>query len=235
MVQCVMDQCRTKDWPLLCKEFYGRVWRAVEHQHANNVLQKIITAAPRRCGKFIIQECMDKAVDLAKHPYGCLIFCHIIVLVNDQTVVDLCRHSFGHHVVQRIMEKGIPDHRKRIVDEFSKDPITMARSKYASVVVEAAFNYCEVEERELKNLLLQPQTTGLCGHKPATASSKTKKKTNQHKLARFVLMELASKEEDDEGLKKNTKRAEDHPEEIQRPMKRALQEGMEENLSMQMQ
>lgn len=221
MVQCVMDQCRTKDWPLLCKEFYGRVWRAVEHQHANNVLQKIITAAPRRCGKFIIQECMDKAVDLAKHPYGCWIFCHIIdycstddeaqlliekVLVNDKTVVDLCRHRFGHHVMQRIMEKGIPDHRKRIVEEFSKDPITMARSKYAIVVVEAAFNYCEVEERELKNLLLQPQTTGLCGHKPATASSKTKKKTNQHKLARFVLMKLASKEEDEEGLKKKIRK-----------------------------
>merc|ERR1719195_1012375 len=171
VVQLAMTRCKTKDWPILLKELHGRVWEAVEHPHANFVLQTIIEAANRQSCKFIIEECRDKAVELAKHRYGCRILCRISehclgdeqamllierVLEDQQVVAGLCCHNFGHHVVQQIMEKGSPEHKKKIVHVLCTDLIKMAQSRHASYIIEAAFDFCEKEDKEkLKNMMLK--------------------------------------------------------------------------------
>jgi len=171
VVQLAMTHCRAKDWPLLLKELHGKVWEAVEHPQANFVLQTIIEAANRSSCRFIIEECLDKAVELAKHRYGCRILCRISehclgednamlliqrVLEDPKVVASLCCHNFGHHVVQQIIEKGGSEHRKIIVDVLSTDLIKMAQSRHASYIIEAAFDFCEEEDKKkLKNILLQ--------------------------------------------------------------------------------
>jgi len=199
VVQLVMLHCKMKDWPLLCKELHGIFWEAVEHPQADFVLQTLIEAAPGPSCKFIIEECMDKAVDLAKHRYGCRIICRIAehclgddhamlliqrVLDDTQVVAGLCCHNFGHHVMQQVMEKGSPDHRKMIANVLSTDLIKMAQSRHASYIIEAAFEFCEEDEKSmLKTMLLKER------HIVDFA---------KHQFGGFVVKKLGGKEEDEE-------------------------------------
>jgi len=199
VVQLAMTHCKTKDWPVLLEELHGKVWEAVEHPQANFVLQTIIEAANRHLCRFIIDECLDKAVDLAKHRYGCRILCRISehclgednamlliqrVLEDPQVVASLCCHNFGHHVVQQIMEKGSPEHRKIIADVLSTDLIKMAQSRHASYIIEAAFDFCEEgDKKKLRDMLLQ----GRCIIDLA-----------KHQFGGFVVKKLAGKEEEED-------------------------------------
>jgi len=199
VVQLVMVHCTTKDWAPLVKELHTVVWDAVEHQHANFVLQTLIESAPIQHCRFIITECMDRAVDLAKHRYGCRILCRIAehclndehaleliqrVLECDETVKALCCHNFAHHVTQQIMEKGLPEHRKTIAVVLSKDLIKMAQSRHASYIIEAAFEWCELPEKQLlKQILLQDK------HIIDLA---------KHQFGGFVVKKLAGKDFEDE-------------------------------------
>jgi len=198
-VQLAMTHCRAKDWPLLLKELHGKVWEAVEHPQANFVLQTIIEAATRSSCRFIIEECLDKAVELAKHRYGCRILGRISehclgediamlliqrVLEDPQVVAGLCCHNFGHHVLQQIIENGSPEHRKIIVNVLCTDLIKMAQSRYASYIIEAAFDFCEEEDkRKLINILLHERVIIDLA---------------KHLFAGFVVKKLAGREEEED-------------------------------------
>jgi len=199
VVQLAMTHCRAKDWPLLLKELHGKVWEAVEHPQANFVLQTIIEAATRSSCRFIIDECLDKAVELAKHRHGHRIFCRIVeqclgednamfliqrLLEDPKVVARLCCHNFGHQVMQLITEKGADEDRKIIVDVLSTDLIQMAQSRYASCIIEAAFEFCEEEDKKkLKNILV---------HERVIID------LSKHLFGGFVVKKLAGKEEEED-------------------------------------
>jgi len=118
-----------------------------------------------------VDECMDKAVELAKHRYGCRILCRIAehclsedkamslighVLEDDVTLAALCCHYFGHHALQSIMEKGSLDHRMKIVRVLCNNLVGMAKSRHASYLIEATFDFCGEDEKvTLKEKLLR--------------------------------------------------------------------------------
>jgi len=199
VVKLAMTHCRAKDWPLLVKEFHGKVWEAVEHPQANFVLQTIIEVTNRSSCRFIIDECLDKAVELAKHRHGHRIFCRIVeqclgednamfliqrLLEDPKVVARLCCHNFGHQVMQLITEKGADEDRKIIVDVLSTDLIQMAQSRYASCIIEAAFEFCEEEDKKkLKNILV---------HERVIID------LSKHLFGGFVVKKLAGKEEEED-------------------------------------
>jgi len=199
VVKLAMMHCRAKDWPLLVKEFHGKVWEAVEHPQANFVLQAIIEVTNISSCRFIIDECLDKAVELAKHRHGHRIFCRIVeqclgednamfliqrLLEDPKVVARLCCHNFGHQVMQLITEKGADEDRKIIVDVLSTDLIQMAQSRYASCIIEAAFEFCEEEDKKkLKNILV---------HERVIID------LSKHLFGGFVVKKLAGKEEEED-------------------------------------
>mmetsp|Transcript_109887 Transcript_109887/g.218264 ORF Transcript_109887/g.218264 Transcript_109887/m.218264 type:complete len:492 (-) Transcript_109887:397-1872(-) len=200
VMQLALKECTTKLWPRLLEELKNKVWEAVDHPHANFVLQTIVEVTNRQSSRFIIEECMERAVDLAKHRYGCRILCRISehclgdeqamkliekVLQDDHTVSTLCCHNFGHHVVQQIMEKGSPEHKKAIANVLSTDLMKNAQSRHASYIIEAAFDWCEEEDKKMlrEKLLTNTNIVDLA----------------KHQFGGFVVKKLAGQEgEEDE-------------------------------------
>jgi len=149
--------------------------------------------------RFIIDECLDKAVELAKHRHGCCIFCCITehclgednamflierVLEDPKVVASLCCHNLGHQAMQQITENGTDEHRKIIVDVLSTDLIKMAQSRYSSSIIEAAFDFCEEEDKKkLKSILV---------HERVIID------LSKHLFGGFVVKKLAGTEEEED-------------------------------------
>ena len=65
--------------------------------------------------------------------------------VEENDIQDLCRHNFGHHVVQSVLEHGHEKHRKVVANILKADLLSFAKHRNASYLVEKALSYCAVE------------------------------------------------------------------------------------------
>lgn len=143
----------------LLAEFHGHVRWAAESPHANYVVQKIVEVMPPAHGSFVVRELKGVAVELARHRYGCRIFCRLVEhpvggedfaelmteLLTDALL--LSRHQFGHYVMQSVLEHGSAEHRKQLVAALCEDIGKSANHRWASHVIETALCYCAAEEQ----------------------------------------------------------------------------------------
>jgi hypothetical protein len=62
------------------------------------------------------------------------------ILIDEvvEDAAELCRHAFGHHVIQSIVEHGTSQHRDKIIAVLSHDMFQLAGHRSASYVVEKA-------------------------------------------------------------------------------------------------
>jgi len=146
----------------LVEELHGSVLEAASSPHANYVLQAVIAQVPTELVKFIIQEIKGKAVEVARHRYGCRILCRLLehspsnessvhMLVDEilEDPVKMCRHTYAHHVMNSIMEHGIPEQRQIVAAAVKQDLLANACGRTASYVVEKILLYgsqCDREE-----------------------------------------------------------------------------------------
>merc|ERR1719408_813721 len=77
--------------------------------------------------------------------------------------LDLCRHSFGHHVAQCILEHGDERHRDMVAEVLLSDPFANASNRSASYVIESALCHCSpgVQEALLQQLTSPAVLAGL--------------------------------------------------------------------------
>lgn len=66
---------------------------------------------------------------------------------NGTEALELCRHNFGHHVVQLVLERGHFRHKEAVLKVLRQDLLANAAHRRASYVVEAALQSCAPEER----------------------------------------------------------------------------------------
>lgn len=159
IVQLAINKAGVKDQDTIARELHTHVWEAVSSPHANHVLQQAIEQMPKDIARFIVEECIGRGRDVARHRYGCRIMCRILeffpgeerkIALVDEVLVDigsLCCHSFGHHVVQAIMEKGTTEQIKKVADAVAADLHKMVNNRHASYVVEGAFKNCAEEDK----------------------------------------------------------------------------------------
>eukprot|EP00438_Fugacium_kawagutii_P029241 Skav229576 [mRNA] locus=scaffold568:769569:775299:+ [translate_table: standard] len=124
----------------LAQELRGHVKEAASSPHANYVLQKapgraggagggaghVITQLRPHASTFIAEELLDSGARFARHRFGCRILCRLLehcttesstqrlisrILEDPSEALELCRHNFGHHVVQLVLERGHPTRR----------------------------------------------------------------------------------------------------------------------------
>jgi len=162
----------------LVQELHGAVLEAVASPHANFVIQGVIEQMPMEVVSFIVIEITGKAVQVARHRFGCRILCRLLehspsdgtsihVLVNEilENPLDMCRHTYAHHVVNSILEHGLPEQRQRISDAIKTDLVVHACGRNTSYVVEKLLIYGNVKDQEeftaslgcLENLILLGQ------------------------------------------------------------------------------
>ncbi|CAE8601863.1 unnamed protein product [Polarella glacialis] len=161
LVQLAFENCNQREATQLAQELRGHVQDAVTSPHANYVLQKVVTQFTSIVSSFVADELLGVGARVARNRYGCRILCRLlefnasmestILLVDEvlQEAADLCRHSFGHHVVQSILEHGKARHKKQVVLALCSDPLGNAKHRCASYLVEKALSYANPADQQL--------------------------------------------------------------------------------------
>ncbi|CAE8708987.1 unnamed protein product, partial [Polarella glacialis] len=159
----------------LVGELHGHVREAINSPHGNYVIQKVVEVMPFNSADFVVQELRSQGAATARHRFGCRIICRLMehsaseedtAALADEVLEhaeELCRHSFGHHVVQSILEHGLPRQRACIAAALCHDLHRSARNRNASYVIEKALTYCSEEDRHAisTGLLSSPEDIAL--------------------------------------------------------------------------
>lgn len=161
-VQLALDAADRHQAVELAAKLRGRVVESVRSPHANYVLQKVIKVLAPQEVPFIVDELAASGLDLARHEYGCRIFCRLLEhsasspavaalldaeLASAESDGELLRHTFGHHVVECALEHGLPRQRQAVVAIARKNLMGNAWNRNAAYVVEKALLYGTAEER----------------------------------------------------------------------------------------
>lgn len=173
LVQQLMDKLSTDAFVRLAHELRTHVWDAIASPHANYVVQKIISGLPSGLSTFLVEELAGQGPRMARHRFGCRIICRLLEHCSREAATnalldhilieagDLCQHTYGHHVVQSILEHGALKHKRALTDALLEYPVYYSEHRSASYVVEKVLNAGEdlAEERmRLINSLGSPAT-----------------------------------------------------------------------------
>mmetsp|Transcript_87481 Transcript_87481/g.271760 ORF Transcript_87481/g.271760 Transcript_87481/m.271760 type:complete len:426 (-) Transcript_87481:367-1644(-) len=146
--------------PQLLAELHGHVRAAIESPHANYVIQKVVEVMPAALSGFVAEELRGAGAAVARHRYGCRVLCRLLehtgssvslMEVLDEVLAearDLCRHAFGHYVLQSILEHGHASHRQRLASTLRSELLEHAQHRCSSHVLESALVHCSAEDRE---------------------------------------------------------------------------------------
>jgi len=144
----------------LLAELQGRVVDSARSPHANYVIQTVIIVGTPAQVSTVARELRGSAVSVAQHRYGCRIFCRLsehcssadteAVAVIDEVLADaeqLCRHPFGHHVIQSIVEHGSPRQQHLVAAVLVRSNLRqMAVDPLCSHIVAAALYHCPEDD-----------------------------------------------------------------------------------------
>jgi len=164
----------------IASELKGLVKEASSCPHANFVIQKIIELLPPTLAEFIIDELFDCVAEVATHRFGCRIICRLLEHSSTapstgrlldkmlRSVRFLCYHSYGHYVIQLLMEHGTKAHRNVVVAALCSDAIKMAKNRHASPIMTGILTSSNIEDKnDLANTIVADDT-----HLPQLAQDK---------------------------------------------------------------
>jgi pumilio RNA-binding family len=147
----------------LSLELQGRVREAIRSPHANHVVQKMVEVMPASSLAFIVEEIIGAGAEFARHRYGCRVLCRLVQRHGEASVVrmdeligellsdasDLARHTFGHHVIEMVLQTGSEYQRHEIFGSLITDLMRNAKNRNATYVVERALTSCDEEDRRI--------------------------------------------------------------------------------------
>jgi len=177
-VQLALQVADRKSSAELAEELRGHVGEAIRSPHANYVIQKVIEVLPMAQANFIAEELCGIGVEVARHRYGCRILCRLLehcatdtgpIKLIDEVLAGvggLCRHSFGHYVIQSILEHGTPEQRHTIAAALRSEFARSVQNRNACYVIENALSYCSTEDRQA---LIEGLLSGSSGRLAALA------------------------------------------------------------------
>lgn len=146
----------------LVHELEHHVREAVSSPHANHVLQKAIEVFSDDTVDFIFRELEGLGYSVACHRYGCRIMVRLMnyfpeipsvqKLFDDALVkaTDLCRHAFGRHVAEIILDKGTDDQRLKVEEALRMSLMENATDRHASYVIEKVFKESQTSTEEVR-------------------------------------------------------------------------------------
>jgi len=148
----------------IVSELHGHVLQAVDSPHANYVIQLVVEVMPTKRSSFVAEEIAGVAARVARHRHGCRVIIRllehsateasVISLVEELLLEapELLRHSYGHFVLQAVLEHGIPCHKHSIAmalhgqDGNTETLLQNAMNRHGSTVFETALMFCSAED-----------------------------------------------------------------------------------------
>lgn len=160
--QMMIAEASMTDKVALAGQLRGHVRSAVQSKHANHVVQKITEVLPVASASFIVDELKGFGRDVARHTFGCRVFCRILehLSPNDVNTIEfieevfngleeLCSHSYGSFVVRHLLEFGLPEHKERVVRALRTDLVGYTKHKFGSHVVEGALRHAGEHDQQV--------------------------------------------------------------------------------------
>merc|ERR1719195_2576765 len=126
LVQLALDVVDRRTAAKLARGLRGRVVQAIRSPHANHVIQSILAVLTPSEAPFIVEEIGNASLYLARHEYGCRIFCRLlekaagdartaqlvdILLLRTDELVE---HVYRHYIIECALEHGL-DHQRRMI------------------------------------------------------------------------------------------------------------------------
>jgi len=155
VVQKALSVAGRSEATLLVAELHGFVRVAISSPSGNYVIQKVVEVMPVNSVEFISAELADVALDMARHQYGCRVFCRLMEhhqgcaglsgKLFDEVLSDtaaLCCHCYGHHVIESVLEHGTCDQKHRIATALRGNLLGNATDRYATFVLRKALMFC---------------------------------------------------------------------------------------------
>jgi hypothetical protein len=135
----------------------GKVRLAYESPFANFVLSRIFEVMPTHVVSCLAKELRGLAVDAAQHRFGCRCIIrlvryharqiedeHVSAVINEllAAAAKLGRTQFGTHVVQEVLESGLPEHRAAVARHLRGKLLHESMNRFAGRAVEKAIAKC---------------------------------------------------------------------------------------------
>mmetsp|Transcript_53637 Transcript_53637/g.173205 ORF Transcript_53637/g.173205 Transcript_53637/m.173205 type:complete len:291 (+) Transcript_53637:1021-1893(+) len=144
----------------IADELRGYVSKAARCPHANHVLQKLVASSRPEATQFVVDELLTRPcclVQTARHRYGCRIVqqllrhCHFrqTMLLAEELIRDaasLSCHPFGHYVIRCLLECGVEDQCRRVIQAMQQEIGTVARSTMVCGVIVAGLENCTPDD-----------------------------------------------------------------------------------------
>jgi len=158
IVQDAIDAATGTARTNIVNELRNHVREGMGSRHANYVLQKVVEVMPFELACFVAEELAGITADTCRHRYGCRIISRLIeqfarskcvTKLLEEMMKELAlfiRHSFGHHVVQAVLEHADEKYKRTIAKELAADILTIATNRNGTLVIERALLHCESAE-----------------------------------------------------------------------------------------
>mmetsp|Transcript_19616 Transcript_19616/g.45663 ORF Transcript_19616/g.45663 Transcript_19616/m.45663 type:complete len:605 (+) Transcript_19616:112-1926(+) len=146
----------------LISGLHGHIHTAIEHPHANYVVQKVVDLLPTESVAFVVSELKGKSVWASKHRFGCRTMLRVVRhsaeagwageaaadLVDELLphASELACDKFGNYVMQEVLEHGLPRQAKRLAETLLPEAAVTSSTQHGSRVVEKALRLCGAPE-----------------------------------------------------------------------------------------
>jgi hypothetical protein len=164
VVQKALECCDTHEAVEMALELKSRVRDAIRCPHANHVVQKIVELLPVDDIIFILDELVGAIAEFSRHRYGCRVLVKLldrfrcrselktaIITEVEADSGDLVRHTWGHYVIEAILQFGDAEQKSCVCSTLCQDLPRNAKNRCATYVVEKAL--CNCGDDDLKHML----------------------------------------------------------------------------------
>jgi hypothetical protein len=165
--QAALETASVDEQVVLVNGLRGHIRQAMEHKHANFVVQKAVQVMTGDRIGFIPEELEENGCAMAKHKYKCRLIERMLEHMSLEhprvkallaEVLDgadeLCFHTFGGFTLSHFLEHGLPENRHHIAGVLLKDRsikgrrflVELALQRIGSTIVENALRFCSSKD-----------------------------------------------------------------------------------------
>lgn len=165
IVQTALDVVAGIERTKLAAKFQGNVLALCESPYGHQVLISLIGSVLVTSIPFVAEEISGQAAQVAQSKFGCDVLGSMIMHYPQSHIASiaweivpetqaLCRHAYGHIVIQRLIEYGCTACQSAVLQLLTHDLRLLAMDRTASRVVEKALECLGSEEQRFIALAL---------------------------------------------------------------------------------
>ncbi|KAL2462535.1 Pumilio-like protein 5 [Forsythia ovata] len=166
VIQKCIECIPTEKIDFIISAFRSQVATLSTHPYGCRVIQRVLEHCPNDLqSRFIIDEILESAYDLAQDQYGNYVIQHVlerrksyershIISKLSGRIVQMSQHKYASNVVEKCLEYGDATERDLLIEEIlaqsgdTDNMLTMMKDQYANYVVQKILEICSDKQQE---------------------------------------------------------------------------------------